>query len=94
MSERRQFIVIDPKDNVATAIADLHAGDKLQEGTRTVVLAGEIHFGHKFALVDVPEGEYIIKYGAPIGRATATVRRGDHVHIHNVQDIVDEVRKG
>lgn len=94
MSERRQFIIIDPKDNVATAIVDLDSGDSMQDGTRSVVLACDIHFGHKFALVDVPDGEYIVKYGAPIGRATVPIRSGDHVHVHNVLDIVDEVRKG
>ena len=94
MSERRQFIIIDPRDNVATAIVDLKAGDRVEDGVRVVVLDGDIPFGHKFALADVPEGEYIVKYGAPIGRATAGICRGDHVHVHNVRDIVDEVRKG
>lgn len=94
MSERRQFIIIDPKDNVATAIVDLKAGDRVEDGVRVVVLACDIPFGHKFAVADVSEGEYIIKYGAPIGRAAAIICRGDHVHVHNVRDIVDKVRKG
>lgn len=93
MPERRQFIIIDPSDNVATAIVDLQAGDRLEDGARVVVLACDIPFGHKFALANLSEGEYVIKYGAPIGRATALIRGGDHVHVHNVQDIVDEVRK-
>lgn len=94
MSERRQFITIDSQDNVATAIVDLKAGDRMKNEAHVVVLASDIAFGHKFALTDIPEGEYVIKYGAPIGRATALIRSGDHVHVHNVQDIVDEVRKG
>lgn len=94
MPGRRRFIVIDPEDNVATAIMDLKAGDRLEHGAEEVVLACDIPFGHKFALTDLFEGKYVIKYGAQIGRATASIGRGDHVHVHNVQDIVDEVRKG
>ena len=94
MSERRKFIIIDPQDNVATAIVDLKARDRMEDGECIVLLACDIPFGHKFALVDIAEGEYIIKYGSAIGRATSMIRGGDHVHVHNVQDIVDEVRKG
>jgi hypothetical protein len=93
MTEQRQFIVIDPRDNVATAIMELGAGNIMQNGARTVMLVSDIQFGHKFALADILEGEYVIKYGAPIGRATASIREGDHVHVHNVEDIVDEVRR-
>ena len=51
-----------------------------------------IPYGHKFALREIPQG-IMIKYGAQIGRATAPISKGDHVHIHNVEDIVNEVRK-
>ena len=30
--------------------------------------------GHKYALCDIKEGENIIKYGNPIGHATADIR--------------------
>ena len=41
--------------------------------------------GHKYALCDIKEGENIIKYGNPIGHATADIKRGEHVHTHNVK---------
>ena len=41
--------------------------------------------GHKYALRDIAEGENIIKYGQPIGHATEDIKRGDHVHTHNVK---------
>jgi altronate dehydratase len=94
MPQRRQAIVIDPQDNVATAIDDLQAGVQVTVVDGEVVLLSAIPYGHKFALVDIPSGEYVVKYGAPIGRATAFIPKGSHVHIHNVQDIVDEVRRG
>ena len=40
--------------------------------------------GHKYALRDIKKGENIIKYGNPIGHATADIAAGEHVHTHNV----------
>ena len=41
--------------------------------------------GHKYALRDIKAGEDIIKYGNPIGHATCDIKKGDHVHTHNVK---------
>jgi len=41
--------------------------------------------GHKYALTDIPSGSQIIKYGNPIGHATADIVKGEHVHSHNMK---------
>lgn len=41
--------------------------------------------GHKYALHDIKAGENIIKYGNPIGHATCDIKKGEHVHTHNVK---------
>ena len=41
--------------------------------------------GHKYARRDIKSGENIIKYGQPIGHATADIKAGEHVHTHNVK---------
>ncbi len=41
--------------------------------------------GHKYAARDVKCGENIIKYGQPIGHATEDIKKGEHVHTHNVK---------
>ena len=41
--------------------------------------------GHKYALRDIKEGENIIKYGNPIGHAICDIKKGEHVHTHNVK---------
>ena len=41
--------------------------------------------GHKYALYDIKEGENVIKYGNPIGHATADIKKGEHVHTHNMK---------
>ena len=40
--------------------------------------------GHKYALRLIKAGENVIKYGMPIGYATADIAVGEHVHVHNV----------
>lgn len=41
--------------------------------------------GHKYADCDIKSGENIIKYGYPIGHATQDIKKGEHVHTHNVK---------
>ncbi len=41
--------------------------------------------GHKTALFPIREGEDVIKYGFPIGVATADIAAGDSVHTHNMK---------
>lgn len=87
----RRAIVLNPKDNVAIAISDLKSGDfiELTLGNEAIkiVLVNDIPFGHKFSIRDIKEGEYIIKYGEVIGIATKDIRKGEHVHIHNVSGL-------
>ena len=44
-----------------------------------------IENGHKYALCDIKKGDNIIKYGQPIGHATDDIKKGDHVHTHNIK---------
>ena len=41
--------------------------------------------GHKYALCDIKNGENIIKYGNPIGHATSDIKKGEHIHTHNMK---------
>ena len=41
--------------------------------------------GHKISLTDIRCGEDIIKYGYPIGTATADITKGESVHTHNMK---------
>lgn len=75
---------IHPSDNVATAIADLEAGADLPIGGVDLRLADSVARGHKVALAPIAEGAPVIKYGFPIGLATADIAAGAHVHSHNL----------
>lgn len=41
--------------------------------------------GHKYADRDIKKGEDIIKYGCSIGHATTDIKKGEHVHTHNLK---------
>jgi len=41
--------------------------------------------GHKYAVRNILKGENIIKYGQPIGHATCDIKKGEHVHTHNLK---------
>ena len=41
--------------------------------------------GHKYAAFDIKCGQNIIKYAQPIGKATSDIKKGEHVHTHNVK---------
>ena len=55
-----------------------------------VMLDGELR-GHKIALCDIDEGHKIIKYGYPIGHATENIKKGSHVHTHNMKTDLNNV---
>jgi altronate dehydratase small subunit len=88
MAERSKAIMINEKDNVATAVVPLKAGStvalEIQGRKERIKLLSSIPMGHKFALRQIEEGEDVIKYGEPIGQTTAPIARGEHVHVRNV----------
>ena len=45
----------------------------------------EIPLGHKIAMADLKAGDTIIKYGHDIGKVVKDIKKGEHVHVHNVK---------
>lgn len=88
-----QFIIINPRDNVAIALRDLKRGEELllPDG-RLLTILTDIAYSHKVTLEDIPTGAAVIKYGEIIGEAKETIRKGDWVHKHNL-DIDDKKRQ-
>lgn len=88
MAGKSKAILINEKDNVATAIAPLKEGStvslEVQGHKEKIRLVSSIPMGHKFALRKIERGEDVVKYGEPIGQTTASISRGEHVHVHNV----------
>lgn len=84
-------IKVHPADNVATVIETAPGGTRFQVTDKTggdglgLTSPGPVETGHKIALAALDTGDPIVKYGEIMGRATAPIAPGDHVHVHNVE---------
>ncbi|MDR1756431.1 MAG: altronate dehydratase family protein [Culturomica sp.] len=81
----KRFLKIQAADNVAVALERLQAGEVLEVEGTMVTLREEIDPGHKFAVVPIPAGKNVIKYGYPIGHASVDIAAGSRVHSHNLK---------
>ncbi|EOJ1697549.1 UxaA family hydrolase [Campylobacter jejuni] len=77
------YIIVNEKDNVATALRDFKKGEKVAN----IELLNDIASGHKFALKDIKKDEIIIKYAEAIASASCNISTGEWVHIHNTAGI-------
>lgn len=80
----RPVLLLDPADNVLVAIADLAAGQQVDDGGQMIRLPEPVPLGHKLARRNITAGTRIIKYGAAIGSATRDIPAGGWVHLHNL----------
>ena len=86
------LIIHDEKDNVAVVVIESTKKGQdcsawIMENDKTVKInsIAEIPLGHKIALSDLEEGDTIIKYGHDNGKVVKPIKKGDHVHVHNVK---------
>jgi altronate hydrolase len=77
-------IRLHPDDPVAVARHDLEVGTGLESGGHRVVLRDAVPRGHKVALVNLPQGAAVRKYGQLIGITRCPIAAGEHVHGHNL----------
>ncbi len=87
----RRALIIHPDDNVANLIGPGSRGDRARctvEGypdIEDIELVDDLPPNHKLARRDIAPDEAILKYGLSIGRASRAIRRGEHVHTHNIE---------
>ena len=86
------IIIHDEKDNVGVVVVDKITLKQdcacwIMENDKTVKIQSEdeIQLGHKIAMVDLNEGDTILKYGHDIGKVVKSIKKGEHVHVHNVK---------
>lgn len=80
-------VILSEKDNIATALIDLPAGDYIfssSENRTTITVSEDIRAGFKIALSDISKSELVYKYGYVIGLAIVDIKKGECVHIHNL----------
>lgn len=92
----RRAFVINSSDNVATALDNIRPGEAvllLGAADHSCAAVENINAEHKLALVEIPAGAEVIKFGMLIGRATKDIAPGEWVHLHNCASNYD-VRSG
>jgi hypothetical protein len=82
---RPAVIVLAAMDNVAVTRRNIAAGETLVVDGEVIVARADLSLGHKMARRAISLGTTIVKYGMPIGSATADIQPGDWVHLHNMQ---------
>jgi altronate dehydratase small subunit len=85
MDDDPRLILLDPRDTVFVLRGRLSAGETIMVGGDAVPVARDLPIAHKIARGAMKAGAKVLKYGAPIGVATADIARGEHVHVHNVR---------
>lgn len=95
----KRALRMDAIDDVATVLVAVSAGDEVSVETKSgqqvdrLVSLSDIPRFHKICLKDVAKGSEVHKYGQVIGGATADIRRGEYVHVHNIESLKTGVRK-
>jgi hypothetical protein len=82
-------ILIYPRDNVVTLTEALCQGDMAcyQNGDDIIEITvnDEVPQFHKIAIENINRGKSVYKYGEVIGEASADIKKGSHVHDHNIR---------
>jgi (2R)-sulfolactate sulfo-lyase subunit alpha len=92
MAKIPHLLVHNRRDNVGVVVVEsLAAGTDMfcvvteDNSDFQAVSNQDVPIGHKVALKDLAVGDTVVKYGEDIGRIVAPVRKGDHVHTHNLK---------
>lgn len=96
MSSHIFALGLGAQDDVAIIVKPGQIGDDCpvsgSDVAQVVTLLDTIPMAHKVALRDIAAGEQIHKFGQPIGVATSAIRKGEHVHVHNMTGLRQGLR--
>jgi altronate dehydratase len=92
VSSWKYFVRLNQNDNVVTATKQTAAKTVVSIDSDKITLLQDVPLGHKFAIKDIEKGGSIIKYGVKIGISSNEIKKGEHVHIHNVDEVSLKIR--
>ena len=85
MAESTPLLLLSEDDNVVVARRVIRVGETVEIDGSIHTISEPIALGHKVARRAILPDEAVLKYGAPIGVATAPIEPGRHVHVHNLR---------
>ncbi len=78
-------IALHSDDDVMVALVELAPETMICNLQQPLKVTDRIAPGHKIAIRDLSAGDEIRKYGEVIGLAACHIKRGQHVHVHNLE---------
>jgi SAF domain len=79
------LLLLHPDDNILVARRDIAAGERVEVDGQSFTIPAAVELGHKLARRALDPDTRVLKYGAPIGSMKIAVKRGEHVHLHNLR---------
>ena len=86
------IIIHDEKDNVGVVVIekitlnqDCNCWIMENDKSTKIQSKNEIPLGHKIEMVDLDEGDTILKYGHDIGKVVKKIKKGEDGQVHNVR---------
>lgn len=86
------FVIHEKADGVGVVVVEgLKAGQECigwimqEDETVSFKILNDIPIGHKVALKDFAAGDTVLKYNTDIGKVVAPIKKGEHLHVHNVK---------
>ncbi len=87
---------INANDNVVIATTSIAKGEQvIVKGVleQPLMAVEDVEAGHKIALLPIPAGGKVFRYGEPILETTRDIARGEWVHVHNAQPIPGDLKE-
>jgi len=88
---QEKIIILHPQDNVGIIKKDVKKGEMIvidkEEFRNSFKVRENIPYRFKVALKDIHIGDKIIKSGEIIGKAMQEIKKGEMVHVHNIEGL-------
>ena len=81
----QKVLKVHPDDNLIVALQDLTAGDQVSLDGETFILVSPTSAKHKFAAVQLNQGDAVVMYGVLVGRAMQPIQRGEVITTFNLK---------
>lgn len=90
--EKVNAVHVNAMDSCVAVVKEVNKGESVsyfnsKNEVESIVARQDIPIYHKVAVVDIKQGEFVIKYGEHIGYAMQDIYAGDHVHVHNIKPV-------
>ena len=88
--EESAIVMLSDRDQVAIAKDDISSGQILDHDGVFVEIKEQIKKGHRFAIKDIPEGEFIRQNGFAFGQSKG-IKKGELISSSRINDVIPEM---